>query len=40
VMPQPGEKKLRLVTAVVHGELLGIVLTLLFAAVMARGGFV
>ena len=39
VMPQPGEKKLRIVTAVVHGELLGIVLILLFAAVMARGGF-
>lgn len=35
VIPQPGEKKLRLVTAVVHGELLGIVLILLFAAVMA-----
>jgi putative membrane protein len=39
VMPQPGEKKLRIVTAVVHSELLGIVLILLFAAVMARGGF-
>ena len=33
-------KKLRLVTAVIHGELLAIVLILLFAAVMARGGWV
>jgi putative membrane protein len=40
VMPSPSEKKLRLVTAAIHGELLGIVLILLFAAVMARGGFV
>lgn len=40
VMPQPSAKKLRIVTAVVHGELLGIVLILLFAAVMARGGFI
>ncbi|MBX9840594.1 MAG: DUF2214 family protein [Xanthobacteraceae bacterium] len=40
VMPQPSEKKLRIVAAVVHGELLGVVLILLFAAMMARGGFV
>ena len=40
VMPSPSEKKLRIVTAVIHGELLGIVLILLFAALMARGGFV
>jgi putative membrane protein len=33
-------RKLRLVTAVIHGELLAIVLILLFAAVMARGGWV
>ena len=33
-------KKLRLVTAVIHGELLAIVLILLFAAIMARGGWV
>jgi putative membrane protein len=33
-------KKLRLVTAVVHGELFAIVLILLFAAIMARGGWV
>jgi putative membrane protein len=40
LIPQPRNKKLRIVTAVIHGELLGIVLILLFAAVMARGGFV
>ncbi len=40
VMPSPSAKKLRLVTAAIHGELLGIVLILLFAAVMARGGFI
>jgi len=33
-------KKLRVVTAVIHGELLAIVLILLFAAIMARGGWV
>jgi len=33
-------KKLRLITAVVHGELLGIVIILLCAAIMARGGWV
>jgi putative membrane protein len=38
--PVVGAKKLRLVTAVIHGELLAIVLILLFAAIMARGGWV
>jgi putative membrane protein len=33
-------KKLRQITAVIHGELLAIVLILLFAAIMARGGWV
>jgi len=33
-------RKLRLVTAVIHGELVAIVLILLFAAIMARGGWV
>jgi putative membrane protein len=33
-------KKLRLVTAVIHGELLAIALILLFAAIMARGGWI
>jgi putative membrane protein len=32
--------KRRLVTAVIHGELLGIVIILLCAAIMARGGWV
>jgi putative membrane protein len=29
-----------LITAVIHGELLGIVIILLCAAIMARGGWV
>jgi putative membrane protein len=39
-LPAIPAKKLRLVTAVIHGELLAIVLILLFAAIMARGGWV
>jgi putative membrane protein len=39
-VPAIGAKKLRLVTAVIHGELLAIVIILLCAAIMARGGWV
>jgi putative membrane protein len=39
-LPTIGAKKLRLVTAVIHGELLAIVIILLCAAIMARGGWV
>jgi putative membrane protein len=39
-VPAIGAKKLRLVTAVIHGELFAIVIILLCAAVMARGGWV
>ena len=39
-VPTIGAKKLRLVTAVIHGELFGIVIILLCAAIMARGGWV
>jgi putative membrane protein len=39
-VPTVGAKKLRLVTAVIHGELFGIVIILLCAAIMARGGWV
>jgi putative membrane protein len=39
-VPVIGAKKLRLVTAVIHGELLAIVIILLCAAIMARGGWV
>jgi len=39
-MPQPSAKKLRMVTGVIHGELTGIVIILLCAAIMARGGWV
>ena len=38
--PDVSARKLRLVTAVIHGELLAIVLILLCAAIMARGGWV
>jgi putative membrane protein len=39
-LPVIPAKKLRQITAVIHGELLAIVLILLFAAIMARGGWV
>jgi putative membrane protein len=39
-VPVIGAKKLRLVTAVIHGELLAIAIILLCAAIMARGGWV
>jgi putative membrane protein len=39
-VPAITPKKLRLVTAAIHGELLAIVIILLCAAIMARGGWV
>jgi putative membrane protein len=39
-VPAISAKKLRLVTAVIHGELFSIVIILLCAAIMARGGWV
>jgi putative membrane protein len=39
-VPAISAGKLKLVTAVVHGELLAIVIILLCAAIMARGGWV
>ena len=39
-MPRPEAKKLRMVTGVIHAELTGIVIILLCAAIMARGGWV
>lgn len=39
-LPEIGVKRLRLISAIIHGELFAIVLILLFAAVMARGGWV
>jgi putative membrane protein len=39
-MPQPAPKKLRMITGVLHAELTGIVIILLCAAIMARGGWV
>ena len=38
--PDISARQLRLVTAVIHGELFAIVLILLCAAIMARGGWV
>jgi putative membrane protein len=38
--PAMSAKKRKLVTAVIHGELLGIVIILLCAAIMARGGWI
>jgi putative membrane protein len=39
-VPIVSAKKLRLITAVIHGELLSIVIILLCAAIMARDGWV
>ena len=39
-VPVIAAKKLRLVTAIIHGELLVIAIILLCAAIMARGGWV
>ena len=39
-VPDVSARKLRLVTSVIHGELLAIALILLCAAIMARGGWV
>ena len=39
-VPAVSTKKLRLVTAVIHGELFSIVIIVLCAAIMARGGWV
>lgn len=39
-LPSISARQLRLVTGIIHGELLAIVLILLFAAIMARGGWV
>jgi putative membrane protein len=39
-VPAISARKLRLVTAVIHGELLSIAIILLCAAIMARGGWV
>jgi putative membrane protein len=39
-VPAISAKKLRRVTAVIHGEIVAIVIILLCAAIMARGGWV
>ena len=39
-VPAISAKKLRLVTGIIHGELFAIIIILLCAAIMARGGWV
>ncbi len=39
-VPQPNAKKLRMITGLIHAELTGIVVILLCAAIVARGGWV
>ncbi len=39
-VPRPDAKRLRRITGVIHAELTGIVIILLCAAIMARGGWV
>ncbi len=39
-VPAIGANKLRLVTAIIHGELAAVVIIVLCAAIMARGGWV
>ena len=38
--PRPSEMKIALIRKILHGELIAVVIILLCAAVMARGGFV
>jgi uncharacterized membrane protein len=38
--PQPAARKIKLIGAVLRGELIGVAIILLCAAIMARGGFV
>ncbi len=37
--PQPDPSKLKFVAKIIHGELMGIVIILFAAAMMARGGW-
>jgi putative membrane protein len=39
-VPEISAKQLRLITSIIHGELLAIAIILLCAAIMARGGWV
>jgi len=38
--PTPSERKITMIRKLLHGELIGVVIILLCAAVMARGGFI
>ena len=39
-MPKIDERRLRMIQGVLHGEMMGIVVIILCAAIMARGGWV
>jgi len=39
-VPTPSERKITMIRKLLHGELIGVVIILLCAAVMARGGFI
>jgi putative membrane protein len=38
--PASSERKITMIRKLLHGELIGVVIILLCAAIMARGGFV
>jgi len=38
--PAPSEQKITMIRKLLHGELIGVVIILLCAAIMARGGFI
>ncbi len=38
--PVPNERKITMIRNLLHGELIGVVIILLCAAIMARGGFI
>jgi putative membrane protein len=39
-VPAPSERKITMIRKLLHGELIGVVIILLCAAIMARGGLV
>jgi putative membrane protein len=39
-LPSPSAEKLRFIRKIIHGELAAIIIILLCAAIMARGGWV
>ena len=39
-MPEIAEKRLRMIQGVMHGEVMGLIVILLCAAIMAKGGWI